>query len=737
MKPLVRILAFIAVAAISLVFVLFPSPTDHPELVSAAPPAAEESPVRVPALVADSSRAVARVASEEPVDQDAAPESGVLSLEVQVVSALDFSGVAGADLSIFGDPLASVSGVTDSDGRISVTLSDRFVESSALAVVEAPKYCRRLIRLRATDGELLVVLQPAATIEVALVDEQGDPYADVEVRLMPPNQQGRGWGEEWRAIDPSTSGPGIESLRARYKAALEAGRTLTADDSGVPGIANAPVEFGSLRGGDLNISTVFRDCLDPGGFTRRTDQEGKARWTGVPAAAGYQWGALDVVLFEIEPEPMLNHNERRGSALEVNIDLPSKELSGLFDVEPGETVSLQATAARRTGIAGGFPSAVPVEGARVVVKVYHQSSDELTRAQGFRSIRLEKGGWAGSENQFELLGVEPGRKILRGRWREEDGETYFVQREFDLAPGEYRYLSDLTPTIGVPVKINLNLVDSYGTPLDPETYFGEDIPWMAVHAIAWQDARTPTPQLDSILPMELGASTTLVGTPGERMIVSVDWPTDAPTPLVEGTKLVIPREVEVVPYSTPEIDLTVVALQPTVHLVRARFPSGVEPTRGEAQFIPIRDGSPARADLRVDVDGAISANVSLEPGLYRILAHTQAPETETGGSSWLADATLDATHSGELELSLERATSIEGVARRDDGSVLRDVALLFAPNELVATGGRQWTHRTFTDSEGHFTLHGLEPSKTYACSEGPTVRSSGLDEVPFVELQLP
>ena len=677
-------------------------------------------------------RAVVGAAEPPTVERASGP---LRAYQLMVVSAEDYRPVDEARIRIVGltpDPILAQG---DPEGRVALDVPAERSEEGCIAIVEAQGFCRRVVSLYPTAGDIVIALAPAASVSVTLTDERGEPVSGARVRLLPPDVQGGPWRQGWRSFSTRLLGPGASELGSWLESAGKSGHLATAALTGLEHTAPEVLDLTLDAGQGRSFASMYRDALDHEQWVQRTDADGIARWSGLPADVGYRWGAQDAQVTAFAPAAELVPATLEDGMLLVSTDQPAEDVSGPFELLPGQELELEGQVARLTGLYGILPDARPLASERVVLKVFHRSSPEVERVHGYPSLELEHFGWASPAGDFQLEGVRPGSKLLRAWWRESGDRYFFAERHFELAPGDYLDLGAVHARAGSVLEVSLPLVDSMGSRLEVTEHLRPLEPGsLSLTVIGWDGGQTgsPFPALQEVLPVDLGATIRLHGMALERSVLSLDWSDTPAWALAAGARLELPADATVQASQQVQVDLPLLLVQTAPQEVVARFPEGTVPMRAEVHVVSLTGQDTFRADLRVDADSSTaSGRLQLEPGAYRMLVHSHTLEEPDARGSWVGihEGTLGTGQ--RIEIDLVPGAAVEGVALDSSGAPLADETLFFGTGLHLQGARSGWTHKVRTGPDGAFFLRGLEPGRTYASSHGAllTVGEAGSTEL--------
>lgn len=641
-------------------------------------------------------------------------------LRLRVVSSIDGSGLAGARIERADD--SGEGWIADAAGWVTVSL-----DGASILLVESDAHCRRALPVDPQSPPAEVGLWPSGSVRVRVTDEAGEPVAEVPVALVPPDASGQPWGPEWRGFRPRLLGPTVDEIKKRSAALRERGApSASLLASLAPCDAANPLAPIAVLGRH-EVQQLFRDCHAADEWEQSTDASGFATWPGLPALDGYRWTVSSTAMIDIAPAtPLPKSRPAIGDVLHPTSE-DDERLSGEFSVSAGATVELLASVAVRTGVFGALPAAHPVEPTRVVVKLFHRSEPELSRARGYVSFDIENVSLASRLNTFEMLGVRPGAKLLRAWWQESGQRFRFARRAFDLEPGQQLDLGAIERLHGHALRGRIVVVDASGSAVSSEDVLERgELPELVMTVSTSSSSESDAPDVLEQLGVRLGSEFELEGLSEGKCTLSLDFATEELRLRDPSARLVLPRDLRTSLPSADEVILTVKYQALVEQHIEARFPPGVRAVRAEAHLLTLRGEQAFRRDLRPSrTDATLSSGVlSLPPGRYTLLVHTQTlEEVATQASySYMGEFDVKAHDRSPALVALEPSSGIEGFAANAHGVARGNEILFFSVMPFATTSRPAWTHKVRTDPDGRFRLRGLPPGQMLFSQPGPSTR---------------
>ncbi len=548
-------------------------------------------------------------------------------------------------------------GVTDGGGQLSLDLGEpqRARLAFAEAVVDSPEI--------ALAGESRTVsLAPTCPLAAILLDDQGHPVVDAEVRL------GLGWSGAWAEIrelgtaESDASGrlffPAAplhtgwlhvvaEGMGVRYEPlgdqhceeelslVLDAGVTLTgrvvADES----------ELG-IPGASITLTLMNEE------YEASTDAHGAFFIAGLPRGVGM-----------LRADHPLHGTARR------RVELP----------QSGEPTLTLAPRARVAGTVGGLPG-------EALASVALELSDELDRAAHHPA----------PDGSFAVEGVRPGRVQLGARLPLGEGQRAVLLRRFELAPGQTGEAEFV-----------------FGPALEGQILFrGQPLAGARVQ-LAGDDSDAATQRHTSLIALfatdtDAHGRFVLEGVPAGPYGLEVES---------AGRRWHRPLRVEPERHTPLEIEMAGEELEGLVYDAQSGVPirgARIEATRsgtgavrsgyfeldGEREAVFFGSGSQASATS--DADGRFT--LELEPGRHRAYVHAKRYVRQQS-------VPLDTEAREKVEIALEPAAGLHGVAYDTAGhpAAFRSVGVVCP----VSSRGTQTL--AMTDALGRFSVegHGFGP----------------------------
>lgn len=671
------------------------------------------------------------------VDSDEAPTGSPLTL--RFVGSTTGEGLPRPRVTLLGCGPTDQHHTGDEAGVVRCTVPEELRSGGVIAIASADDHCRRLLALHPSPTETVVALMPAGSLEIRLLDEAGGPVEGVEVQLLPPARDGLAWPETWTMFSGRwfRFGPKetADWARARFSRSGLVAATEARFARSAPGALDLELE-GRF---DRTFDGVFRDALDPEAWSRKTDAEGIARWSGLPAVDGYQWALRTGTALSFEPPAPARSSSNGGGRIVIDSTGPATDVSGPFEVPAGGEVRLTGTVARRTGVTGSIPLDDPTSSSEYVVTLFHRSDPHETRTQRYAPTTLEEQEPTTAEGTFLFEGIQPGEKLVQAWWRDANGSVRFAGTEFHLPEGVLLDLGPIAATRGVGIDVQVRLVDPAGTELDPGEYFDLDQGGAIDLTITALDAApSGSFSIGEILPVQIGEHQRIEGLPPGEYWISLGWIMSSPMQLRNDTRFELPDGVFIDLLETSSITLDLRATQVVAQTIDAVFPGNVEPVRCEAYLYRPEQERRITVDLRVQSGNESSrGTLQVEAGTYDVLVHSQTLEESPRTGSWVAALSEVTIEAGTLVVHMEPGATLQGVALESDGTPIADRVLRFTGHEQPPESRPQgpWTHMVRTGSQGEFTLVGLEPGKRYTSHLGPSFVAGAAGGIEEAELR--
>jgi len=651
-----------------------------------------------------------------------------LTFELEVFSTEDQEGIAGATVASIARRPDAHPARADARGRVAVTLGSAPDWPVEELLVEAPGHSRRLVTVDTAAPPARIGLMPAGSVALTVVDDLGQPAAGIELQLIPPGHGAEPWLADWRSIRSSRFRPSPEDIRERARGVASPELAHWTPGQGLVD-ANPEAPLGTFQlTMQREASEVFRHCIPWQDWVQTTDESGRVEWRGLPAVDGYQWGSSVVSLVELEPEPVPARLAVPGQPIQVSSEEPDRSISGPFTVIARERVEFTGTVVRQTGVMGYFWSARPVPPSRVVVKVFHRSPEADEIRQRYVSLEIERNTWADEDGLFVCEGIRPGRAVLRGFWKEEGERFFFATRPFVAQKGEVEDLGEITASQGSALPLRIVIVDSEGEELDPSSVFSldsEPVVWLNITAVGL--GGSPYPPISAQVQARLGHTTELMGLPNGRCVLSVDLVEEGSQLLDPHARLILPPSQTVLIPSYEEPTLVLEYVPQVRQVIEARFPSALAAVRAEAHLISTKNSRTYKRDLRPERsrEGVVRGELSVPPGEYHLLVHTQAAEERDEATSlfYSGRVTVPDGAAPTLVLDLEAGATVEGLAEDREGGVHANAVILCSTGPFRGVRKQTWTHQLETDEEGRFQIRGLPPGSSFITNHGTFFRS--------------
>ncbi len=456
------------------------------------------------------------------------------------------------------------------------------------------------------------------------------------------------------------------------------------------------------------------------GWAAVSNAAGICAWEGLPASPGYRWSLLSTHILTMVPS-----HEDRGISMEKGLIRrgvdPPPGLSGVFEIEPGESkqIHLEVTASGK--VVGFVRERFGRSVKRPLVKVFHESRhDEEGGKAGLIRYKMEGHTRADEDGWFSISDLRPGKKKLRALIEEEGQQFSFVELDFELGAGEERDLGALHPMEGSTLKGVVVLQDMDGRDLRAEDIFGAEEELQVVLGITTRPQRSQDPRVSEKLAVDLGVPFSLCGLPPGRCYLRGGLPGEWPLAKDPGIKfekgigasVELPSLDEVVlpfVFSSGQVETTITFAIPSGE---DAFPCQVYLRNTKTGHFVEKMVIPYPQGLQSVLVGEV--HVGLPTGEYDVLIHSGMDADEGVGPSYFSSDTIDLSNleGGVLAFSLQPASLVRGVIRDSSGHVRPGVVVpfTFGPwTKGTEDGRRCWVYSARADNEGRFAFRGVVP----------------------------
>jgi hypothetical protein len=606
---------------------------------------------------------------------------------LRVVSAAELAPLPGCELTLVGPQGATRTLRTDDDGH--APWPDALAAGRAVVTVEHEGYAplRGHLAAPSADGELVLALELAGRVEIAVVDRDGRPVADVGVALLPPACDGAAdWSREW----PTVRANGVPAIEGTLLPQLRAG---------VDGIVRAGAA--TVRPRELPAIELPTRVACAHGWTATSDRDGIARFDDVATGTGYRFGVLGATHVRVEPA-----NERTRLTVTprgVRVGAPAPfNLSGTLDVVAQETARGRATTLGSCAVHGRI-TGVGAQGVLVKLARISQAGGGDSGVEAVTAIDAERTSQS-SDGAFRFENVRPGIFALRACWLRGQQDIHFVSTTLRLDAEDDVDLGALAPMDGARATVRVDL-SAGGQPVAATDVFDEAASYEAVLTIAFQpDSQTVADAVTEFARVPFGSEFVLHGVPsGSLKLQARPAPGLAPRASVQrvDSSGVVEDRVERLGGGTVVVAVPVVGGVPRVFDVRG--PDGEEVPAVQVQ---VRNRTTGRVDgLQISEAGRapiVERVARFEPGVYDAWLSLQR------GGVWLAAAfEVDATDpaAAVVHVTLEAAGEVRGTLVDPRGRPLPDTTLRWTPTTLAGSG--IWTFPVRSGADGTFVISGV------------------------------
>lgn len=327
-------------------------------------------------------------------------------------------------------------------------------EGHYLLVARAPHFAPLGATVEAGDGEVVLQMAPTATLTLRFEDEDQQPVEGVEVGLIPPG--------EYAPSSLSIELAGAQRAMVQIPWFDRKTSTLLElidrwERGDLPPTDELRRLCALLQTNPRELPCRSLDLELQGG----SDPGGAILFAGLPAGSGFRWRALsDHWILPEPPFEVQKYEQLPGGAVAVHSDLP-RDLSGLFDLEPGADRCITVRVVRQTAAYGQLAMPpVPceeLESECAIYKVELLSAEHGTYAR--RGVYFAEPDDAG---RVVFAPLEPGHYEVSGWWRC-DREYWFLENAlFDLKAGEKFDFGRIEIREGVTVEVDPHYATSRG-----------------------------------------------------------------------------------------------------------------------------------------------------------------------------------------------------------------------------------------------------------------------------------
>ena len=605
---------------------------------------------------------------------------------------------------------------TQVPGRLEAAFSVDHLRNGIPIEIQADGYALARAVLWSGEDTRTLRLNAAGSVRARVIDEQGNPVVGQRIRLVPPRLDQGAWEGDWQYFGGGRADPWELAKQALSEAQSNG---IALDPHGVlqqmgwtpDHLLERTFRLGSRV---ARVSADICNAVRGQGFEQLTDADGLAYWSMLPLGQ-YQLGLPDGV--------PLAFNLRRASGLtplpaaSVPAAAPKlhSQLSSPFLVDR-EQLEIEIQMTGKTGVFGFVPSARPVVGTHVVVKVFSRTPRGATEGP---AKQVADSVLAATESGFfEATGIPPGRKYVQAWW-EESGNHYFVAgREFELLPGEFLDLGQLSPTTGSPLPVVVELSGddpAVSSALDHFQSLEADPIFLDISS--WSRGNTELPEVCELIPCQFEETMYIHGLQRDRVILGADWMDQTLQPALDA--YIAPPEDSLLDEAEPPpfaIQFVLESLQE--HSVSVDFSNAPEARSCDVRFYSLQ--SDVRRSVRVRNTGAIgTGTLRAEPGKY----YYELKAMLRDGSSFGAWGVTDTSVSSSSHFILEPALRVEAYISDQSGSPIANRLISFGSQPPSAGSRIRYTHTARSNDDGMVVIEGLRPNSMYFGLKGGFFRT--------------
>lgn len=573
--------------------------------------------------------------------------------------------------------------------------------------VTSPGHVRREFGGQVNPGELVLELERAGVVEVEVRTETGVAVEGVEVVLVPPLKAGKPFSQDWRGWVVAEFDSQKRHQLRRHAARLRQGLDWPVDP-----IDPMRQDEGLALGGGRVLSTRHGEAMAAGGWLARTDREGRARWVGLPPDSGYRVGWL-----ETERALMAPHHEFEPYAFEDGRwALRGREIEDVtasLEVQSDAAASVSITVFREASLYGWIDTGDTQLQTPSVVKLFHRSLRSAPGASDLALVQMETAVVPTVAGQFEIHGLEPGKKRISAHWSTRRGHMSFGSLEFEIEAGESRNLGLLRAQSGYEQTVHLVLRDGTGAELLPSEVFAPGaVVEVALGIDTLSEPRGLPGSLSEIVSVPLGESVVLTGLPPGRLYLRARMGDDYEFGNGVDLRLIEPKDRWVeCPSPQPE-ELTFVATRFVEQRLRVRWEGTGPVPRLEAHWLSPTEGLSGHTDLRSprSSTGLSEYRLLLAAGTYEFLLHANSLEAPAKNAGWFWKGDLVVSENADvIEIELMRGCGLSGRVLDATGAPVARRPVSMALSGWGTPASPRSTYKTMTDEQGAYHISSLPP----------------------------
>lgn len=427
---------------------------------------------------------------------------------------------------------------------------------------------------------------------------------------------------------------------------------------------------------------------------RRSGADGKITWPELAPGKPYRWQVTSKDLVDAADDDV--GVLPGGQVVTGRVRDRDTLLGPTFEVESGGTTRVPV----KLLIGASLSGLLPLGTERADVELSDRRDYEVGGPKPFTSYNTEASLSVGNPGDFRFGPIRAGRKRLRAWWKSEGNRYRFVNREFDLIPGEHRELGILDPTSGHSVEAVLRIEGEENLP-EGVRKGGVRV---SVHFSNRREPHVDGQMIFAELFMTAGEPVHLDGLMDGVLLVAPWWKHAVPGVKPEyaySTNYPIP--------STSRVDVVIKLAAKLPVRVTAAYPPDKPACPLRVCLLPVGEGQRRVIDNVIDVKATEAREVQAEDqavaGEYEVWVFSDAlgsdPQTNYFGK---ASIRVGPAQTNEVRVQLEPGATIQGKAVTRKGKPGWD-ALGFLPNGYMGKG----IYRCKVAPDGRYVLPGVAP----------------------------
>ncbi len=555
------------------------------------------------------------------------------------------------------------------------------------------------------DDSAVVALRRPASLQIDFVSEAGEPVGGIGTELLVDGQEHP--GPEAPSL-PRSFAPLVQTL-------LDPAPVPPSDEgSAVVRLARILCRRENADARVVEISPFL--AIDP---AQISTTNGSVSWSVLPSRSSMRWGVTSG--HGVEVEPRAPADARGGTETGRFMSGAPGTVSAAFTLEPGERRRYLCLAHTATRVLGRVLSHGQPPSRACVVKLFDVEKQTAPDGTWILDVRQEAERGTDADGSFVFVGVRPGRKVLRGWWRDGD-DLNFVGTGFTLEPTETKDLGVLEVGESAVVECEVRLRDLAGGDVPRALVANSDVGAL----VALSGMGDDVSPVGAAFHVEVERVVRLHGlSPGKWRLSAgppVTWPD------LKDTWRGVERDSEstfVTPGAgTQRLVLTV--CKAGWLKLRCHFPVDTR-FAATATLIPSTGGLSSRFNIprRDAAEAVIEQEVFAGP--YTILISPAQIDPATADVNWFAlrDVVVAPGGRTECDTVFERGVEVTGVVRTtDDRPAARSIVALSAVG-FDEAARPTWPYQVLTDGEGRYRIAGLIPHATFRVRTSEQVISTG------------